>query len=277
MILSYHPLIVKDENRLCAGRLPDEDDLKAIRRADAVILPQGCHEPLYQMARSNCPNVFPNYDARFRFPGKSGQAHLFRNSGVPHPETAVFSGVSDFQHRSEFSRKTFPVVFKFDWGGEGENIFAIHTPAALTDMICKAELFEKTGQFGFVLQEFIPAGGCSLRVVIMGRKLLSYWRVSESESDFFSGISKGAKIKTDFHPALQKIGQEAVATFCMQTGINLAGFDILFRRNPSDDFSTTPLFLEINYFFGRKGLGGSEAYHVLLEAAVNDWVETLGA
>ena len=38
------------------------DDLDAIRAADAVILPQGCYQSLYEMARKNCKHVFPNFD-----------------------------------------------------------------------------------------------------------------------------------------------------------------------------------------------------------------------
>jgi len=32
------------------------------------------------------------------------------------------------------------------------------------------------------------------------------------------------------------------------------------------------LFLEINYFFGRKGLGGSEAYYKLLQQEIDRWI-----
>ena len=59
MILSFHPIIEADENLICAGRLPEESDLEAIRRAEAVILSQGSSEALYRMARANCPHVFP--------------------------------------------------------------------------------------------------------------------------------------------------------------------------------------------------------------------------
>ena len=87
MILSYHPCYEADRNRLCAGREPDEKDLSAIRDADAVVLPQGCREALYHMARQNSPHVFPDYDARFQYPGKTGQAKLFQALDVPHPRT----------------------------------------------------------------------------------------------------------------------------------------------------------------------------------------------
>ena len=90
MILSFHPIIEAHENIICAGRLPDDSDLSAIKRADAVILPQGCSEVLYRMARLNCPHVFPNLDVRFDFPGKRGQIQLFRKLGIEHPRTEIF-------------------------------------------------------------------------------------------------------------------------------------------------------------------------------------------
>ena len=65
MILSYHPIIEGDANRLCAGRDPGPEDLAAMETADAILLPQGCRESLYRAARNACPLVFPNYDARF--------------------------------------------------------------------------------------------------------------------------------------------------------------------------------------------------------------------
>ena len=73
MILSFHPCFEADINIICAGREPDHNDSAAMRSAAAVILPQGCREALYRMAKQNCAHVFPNYDARFEYPGKTGQ------------------------------------------------------------------------------------------------------------------------------------------------------------------------------------------------------------
>ena len=64
MILSFHPIIEADRNIICAGRAPDENDLNAIRQATAVILPQGCSEALYRLARTNCERIFPNLDLK---------------------------------------------------------------------------------------------------------------------------------------------------------------------------------------------------------------------
>lgn len=276
MILSFHPLIEKDENRLCAGRLPNEEDLKAIRAADAVILPQGCYQSLYEMARENCPNVFPNYDARFAFPGKTGQALLFQKAGVAHPRTDSYTCVADFKDRNGGTGLSFPVVFKFDWGGEGESVFLINSPDALRQLLVKVERFENATPQGFVLQAFIPTGGRSLRVVVIGRRLISYWRVSADKTAFSTGISAGARIETHLDPELQHLAKEAVASFCAQTRINLAGFDILFVMKDSGGFADVPLFLEINYFFGRRGLGGSNAYYALFNEAVEMWIKAVG-
>jgi ribosomal protein S6--L-glutamate ligase len=40
----------------------------------------------------------------------------------------------------------------------------------------------------------------------------------------------------------------------------------------SEDEDPTPLLLEINYFFGRKGLGGSEAYYKILQEEIQAWL-----
>lgn len=57
--------------------------------------------------------------------------------------------------------------------------------------------------------------------------------------------------------------------FGRRAGINVAGFDILFNRTRNSD---TPLFLEINYYFGRRGLGGSLRFYELFEQAADRWL-----
>ena len=77
MIVSFHSIFEADTNIICAGRAPNATDLAAIKAAKAVILNQGCSRSLYEAARANCPNVFPNYDAKFNYPGKIGQNGIF--------------------------------------------------------------------------------------------------------------------------------------------------------------------------------------------------------
>jgi len=274
MILSYHPCFVGDENRLCAGRQPDQTDVDIISLADAVILPQGTPRRLYKMARQSRARVFPNYDVRFKYPGKSGQIRLFRKIGAPHPETRIFESMGEYPDTRgrpslppEFS---YPCIFKFDWGGESDTIILLKTPEDLADALKKVAQYEKTGQQGFLLQSFIPSANRSLRVVVIDRKMVSYWKIQKNPETVIAGVTKGARIDSETDLDRQETGRAAVAALCRRTGINLAGFDLLFPDNIS---KPQPLFLEINYFFGRKGLGGSEKFYQMLIHEISHWLD----
>lgn len=277
MILSYHPCFEGEKNLLCAGREPGADDLDAIRAADAVILPQGCYQSLYEMARQNCKHVFPNFDARFKYKGKIGQIQLFREKNVPHPKTETHINIDTFSLKyGEIPPKPpfiFPFVFKFDWGGEGDHVFLIKSPEDFMRILQTAKKLENSSQKGFILQEYIPSENRSLRVVIIGQTMVSYWRIQHEIESFTSNIAKGAVVDFDTDPELQKEAVKAVKDFCLRTGIDLAGFDILFSSGPGVN---TPLFLEINYFFGRRGLGGSEKFYGILNREIVKWTDRIG-
>lgn len=273
MIVSFHPLFEADKNIICAGRKPDGCDLAAIKAANAVILSQGCYPALYKMARDNCPHVFPNYDARFKYPGKVNQIKMFRNYGISHPSSEIFLDLSSFRRRygkvpTKLS-SAFPVVFKLDWGGEGETVYLVKSAEDLGEILEKATIYEKAGQTGFILQEYISSGNRTLRVAIIGRQVISYWRIQENSDDFYSNLGKGAVIDADAEPELQRRAVALVKHLCQKTGINLAGFDVIF---PAGYDKPEPMLLEINYFFGRKGLGGSEVYYRILLEEIRNWL-----
>ena len=274
MIVSFHPLFEGDINILCAGRDPGPEELSAIRSAAAVILPQGCTRPLFEMAQRNCAHVFPNYDARFRYPGKTGQIRLFRETGTPHPATALFAGVADYPDRhGDGLSPGLPCVFKFDWGGEGDTVFLVHSQTELAELLQHAAACEATGQRGFLLQEVIACGNRSLRVAVIGERVVSYWRICDGPSGFHTNVSKGAAIDACSDPALKAQAERLVAAFCRRTGIDLAGLDVIFDvdANPPK-----PLLLEINYYFGRVGLGGADAYHRILAEEIRTWLDRIG-
>jgi len=277
MILSLHPCFTGDKNMICAGRKPGAAELEEIKHADAVILPQGCREDLYYMARENCKNVFPDYDARFKYPGKTGQILLFQKTGTAHPAARIYTSISSLCDKDGNIIKenlpfTYPFVLKFDWGGEGEAVFLIKTPAGLKKAFKKAGEFERTGQKGFIMQEYIKSGNRSLRIAVIGQKFISYWRVQKDPDTFCAGLSQGAVMDFDSDPEIVGIAVDRVKDLCRKTGINLAGFDFLFS---SDNYNNEPLFLEINYFFGRKGLGGSEKFYKILNGEIKKWLKSL--
>ena len=150
---------------------------------------------------------------------------------------------------------------------EGEDI---HGDGAVLQTAIK---YENSGQKGFIIQEYIPANNRSLRVAVIGQTIVSYWRIQRDTDHFLSNVAKGAMIDYDTDPDLQKTAIKSVKDFCSQTRINLAGFDILFSSRAK---VKTPLFLEINYFFGRQGLGGSEKFYGTLTKEIMKWIESLG-
>jgi ribosomal protein S6--L-glutamate ligase len=273
MILSFHPLFSGDRNILCAGREPNASDLTAIRNARAVILPQGCSQQIYFMAKNNCPHVFPNYDVRFRYPGKIGQIKLFLEESVPHPPTEIFQSVAEFKRRYEgLESPNLPLVFKFDWGGEGDTVFLVQSLSELEQIILHAVRCEASGQSGFLMQQYISAGNRSVRVTVIGDSVLSYWRTCEDQSGFYSNLSKGAKIDQSADPQQREAAEKLVRQFCRSTGVNLAGLDVIFDEGQDNPL---PFLLEINYFFGRVGLGGSTEYYRILRKAIKRWLKTV--
>ena len=277
MILSFHPCFIGDKNIICAGREPDYEDLDAIKKADAVILPQGCKEALYKAAKNNTSHIFPDYDARFEYPSKIGEIKLFKKTKTKHPQTESFNKVKDFTDKFDSTFSTLPIqlplVFKFDWGGEGDTVFLVQSMEELDSILKKAVEYEKTGQSGFMIQKLIPSLNKSLRVVVIGQKLISYWRIQNNDDLFCTSIKQGAHIDYYSDPELQHAACTETQLFCKKTGINLAGFDFLFA---SKNIQDTPFFLEINYFFGRKGLGGSEKYYNILVTEIKNWLNNIG-
>ncbi len=275
MILSFNPIFEGDQNRLCAGRDPDPEDLAAIRRATAVILPQGCRASLYHAATRYCARVFPNYHARFAHPGKLGQSRLFAQVGVPHPLSFRYADTTTFfrRHPAGTAPVPPPAVVKLDWGGEGDGVFPVMHDRDLAAVLRRLQAFETTGQRGFIIQQWVPARARSLRVVVTGPQIFSYWRVMPSNTTAVASLAKGGAIDLDSDQPLITAAESATTAFCHKTGINLAGFDFLFSSDPSVADPRTPLFLEINYFFGRRGLGGTKAYYRRLLQAINLWLQ----
>lgn len=271
MILSFHPLFEGDKHLLCAGRDPGPEELSAIQAATAVVLPQGCRRSLYDMARNHCKHVFPNYDARFKYPGKIGQTRLFQETGTPYPDTRIYEKTESFLEQGQIPKDgpfDYPFVFKFDWGGEGETVFCIDSEESLEETVRLAQTYEQSGQGGFLIQEFIPTRNRTLRVTVIGNLYTAYWRKAGADNPFYSNLSKGARIDRTDDPEALDAAVSSVRIFCQKTKINLAGIDILLSSHTRDIY-----FLEINYYFGRRGLGGSEKYYDMLIREIGQWIE----
>jgi ribosomal protein S6--L-glutamate ligase len=98
---------------------------------------------------------------------------------------------------------------------------------------------------------------------------MSYWRIQKDPEQFLTNLSADGVIDDHSDPHLLQMAEDAVHGLCQRTGINLAGIDLMFDKN---DGACRPLFVETNYWFGRRFFGSSEVYYRQLKKAVKRWL-----
>ncbi|MBL7211322.1 MAG: hypothetical protein ISS61_02950 [Desulfobacteraceae bacterium] len=276
MILSFHPCIDADAQVILGVRTLDSSDLKWVRKADAIILPQGKTHELYKACSGSKARIFPNYEMRFKYPGKIGQALLCRDYGCMHPQTLIWNTVKEFTDAHPdpgLFPHELPFFIKKDKGHEAEGVYLVEESASLSKALSFLARLEAEGQKGFITQDAIPCRGNVLRAVIIGKQFITYWKRPERPGQNITTISRGAIIDHDWRPDLQKKATAQTEILAKETGINLAAIDFVF---PIAEKDPDPLFLEINYYFGRRGLGGTEKYYHLLYKAIQVWLHDTG-
>jgi ribosomal protein S6--L-glutamate ligase len=201
---------------------------------------------------------------------------MFQEFHLPHPETRLWSSVHELR---EFIREggslshSFPFLVKANESHEGEGIFVVTGPGRLESVLEILGSWEKTGQSGFISQEMVQTDGNVLRAVVLGKQTITYWKRSNKAGDPVVTISRNARVDGDWRRDLQRKGRFEARRICKKTGIDLAAMDFVFSMEDPDP---QPLCLEINYYFGRRGLGGSLNYYRLLHRAIQDWLKDRG-
>jgi len=270
MILSFHPCFVADAQVILADRKLSAEDRRLIRSADAIILPQSCSLPLYRACNKSEAHVFPDYELRFRYPGKVGQSLLFEKLKIPHPATKRWPSVKKFRAlRKDQSAlpHEMPFFLKADKSHEGDGVFFVIDRNSLKTALARLEV---VGSDGFISQELIPCEGNVLRAVVLHKKIITYWKRPGKPEEAVTTVSHGARVDKKWKPELQEKGRIQAQWVSEKMGINLAAFDFVFdlgHPNPE------PFILEINYYFGRRGLGGSLEYYRLLLKAIREWLK----
>jgi len=276
MILSFHPCVDTDVQIILGDRRLDSDIHECIEKADAIILPQACTQDLYGICAKSKAMLFPDFAARIKYPGKIGQSRMFKDLGLPHPVTFSWETVEEFKTaHPDLKALTLEVPFliKEDSRHEAEGIFLIGKRKVLMEALDHLALRERSGLKGFVIQEYIPCKGNVLRAVIIGKRVITYWKRPERPGQNITTISRGAILDHDWRPDLQEKATAQTEILAKETGINLAAIDFVFPQTEKDP---SPLILEINYYFGRRGLGGTENYYRLLYEAIQDWLTEIG-
>ncbi len=272
MILSFHPCFLGDMLVIFGDGTLDSHDLGHIQAAKAIILPQSCTLDLYRACKSSSAQLFPNYDVRFEYPGKIGQSLLFKELKMPHPVTMEWPSVKAFRegYESEVDAPhPIPFLIKGNETHEAEGIYPITDRLTLESSLDDLQRMEGRGTQGFISQEMIPTKGNVLRVVIIGSKRITYWKRAEKPGQLITTISRGARIDRKWRGDLQEKGSIEAERLVTAAGIDLAAIDLIFDLTRTDP---QPLFLEVNYVFGRRGLGGSMRFYELLSEALREWL-----
>ena len=163
-----------------------------------------------------------------------------------------------------------PFLIKVENYHEGDGIYLIETIESLKSALEKIRLLERPGYNGFISQVLIHSKGNVLRVVIIHHYTMTYWKRPRNPDTVITTVNRGAVIDPDWRKDLREKGLMEAAKFFRITGINLASVDFIFPFNETDP---EPFFLEINYYFGRRGLGGSLRYYSLLFEAIQEWLK----
>jgi len=273
MILSFHPCFVADAQIVLADRKLSAEDRRLIEAADAIILPQACSLPLYKACANSNAHVFPDYEMRFKYPGKVGQSGLFEKLKIPHPETKRWPSVKELRDYLKAENRPphdAPFFLKADKSHEGDGVFVVSDKKSLDAALMR---LEKIGPESFISQELIPCEGNALRAVVLNKRIITYWKKADPSHGFIATVSHGSNVDKKWKPELQEKGRAQAEWICEKTGINLAAFDFVFNPDHPDP---QPFILEINYYFGRRGLGGSLRYYRLLLKAVQEWLKEKG-
>ena len=256
--LSMNSLVSLDENLPNLAPLDDPAVVTLIRSARGVVMPRAASEGRYRRVAALARDWFPNFEPRFAYAGKTKQTMLFHRYEVRHPKTFIYRSPADLGAADRSGLPlAYPFVLKGDRGGGGSSVH----PVTCRDNL-QAALGRLPGEEPLLIQEWVQHGGMDLRVVVVGFQMVSYFRVGRG---FYNNVCRGGRVERSLFPERQEAGMDAVAKFCSLTGIQVAGFDLMF---PDEG---PPVFVEINFHFGRKGLGGTPGFRRLFGEAVRAW------
>lgn len=258
--VSFNPEIKLEENVSLFSPLHDPSLHRLLKAATGVLLPGYVAPWRYRCITRMAQNWFPRLESQFACGGKSTQIHLFRRLQVRHPETLLFKNpthlLGHFNHWD--SPWGYPLVLKGDTGGGGNRVHPIYAATQLRHYAARLPAHQPV-----LLQRWVDHQGRDLRVVVYGDRLVSYFRIGNGP--FYNNVCRGGRIDHALLPEQQAAGIQAVRDLCRQAQIDIAGFDLMFPDQG------TPVFIEINYHFGRKGLGGTPGHRQYVRRAVQEW------
>jgi glutathione synthase/RimK-type ligase-like ATP-grasp enzyme len=273
-IVSYHPLIQADDNKLLVSQRPlDQEDSQAIADSDAVVLPHLCRPDLYELVTSLKKPHFPRQAVRLSHDGKVGGFRLFTELNLPQPKTMEFATLEQSVSAWEQGRLIEnglepPLVAKGAGGGMGDNVFLVNTQEELAGLQGSLETNCAHGPEGLVLQEYIETKGRDCRVVFIGNWRDAFWR-EVTEGEFRANLSQGGQVMRDKNQTALARAKALAGRLKRAIDLDIAAVDLLFAPNGE------PLLLEINHYFGREAIGGGDVFRLRYFKAVQGWLASI--
>jgi [lysine-biosynthesis-protein LysW]--L-2-aminoadipate ligase len=138
--------------------------------------------------------------------------------GLPQPATA------HLDHGAPTPRLTFPVVVKPRFGSWGADVFLCETPAALGR--CLRGLRERTWfrRQGALVQEFVPATGSDLRIVVAGGRVVGAIERVAAAGEWRTNVALGGSRRPVDPP---EDACRLALTAADAVGADLVGVDLL--------------------------------------------------
>lgn len=273
-IVSYHPVITAERNLMLTSQRPlDQRDHEALAGAAAVLLPQICRPDLHELVNGLGLPHFPRQGARLGHDGKVGNLRLFRRLGLPHPpslELPDLDAALAAWDSGGLAGLGPPLVVKGAGGGEGGNVFLVRDRQELAGLAGRLDASCAFGPPGVVVQRFLSTGGWDARTVLVGRRQDAFWRVAGGGGEFRSNLAAGGRVVRDRRRDELDAALLLARRLADEAGFDVAAVDMLVP--PGEP----PLLCEINFYFGRQALGGSEAFYQVYLSAVRDWLAGLG-
>ncbi len=184
-------------------------------------------------------DIFPSFSSYYHLGDKIRQLALFSITKTPHPRTRIFFGSEGSRRGKILSCFSYPFVGKIPVGsGRGQGVFLIKNRDDLRQYVALAS--------PSYIQEYIPAER-DLRVVIIGGRIVNaYWKVSVP-GNFRTNVAQGGRISFEDLP---EEALEVALSAARKGGIDYAGFDLCMHRGRW-------LVLEANMNFGLEGFAAA--------------------
>ncbi|WLR52213.1 hypothetical protein LC040_04710 [Bacillus tianshenii] len=209
-------------------------EMDAIKEADVLLFPETwqVNTLVYGLNKK----IFPNIQTIQIGQNKIEQTRALWAVCPEHtPYTEILGNTKE---NIEKVLETFPMPFvaKESRNSMGKGVFLIENENQFLDYAARNDVF--------YIQEYLPNDGRDLRVVVVGKEIVTaYWRIG-ADGAFLHNVAKGGDISfTDIPLEALNIIQNVANAL----NVNHAGFDLIYSEGQY-------YILEFNVLFGNQGL-----------------------